>query len=66
MPRAARIVLMDLPMLKVMGTPLESRQQPKGIEYVFINGVAVVHQAQHTGATPGRVLRSARQSSKRG
>jgi N-acyl-D-amino-acid deacylase len=34
----ADIVLMDLPNLKVMGTPLDSRQPPKGIEYVFVNG----------------------------
>jgi len=53
----ADIVLMDLPNLKVMGTPLESRQPPRGIEYVFVNGEAVVRNARHTGATPGRVLR---------
>lgn len=53
----ADIVLMDLPNLQITGTPLEPRQQPKGIEYVFVNGVAVVRNAKHTGATPGRVLR---------
>jgi N-acyl-D-aspartate/D-glutamate deacylase len=53
----ADIVLMDLPNLKVTGTPLEPRRQPKGIEHVFINGVAVVRNAKHTDATPGRVLR---------
>lgn len=53
----ADIVLMDVSNLKVTGTPLEPRQQPKGIEYVFVNGVAVVRNAKHTGATPGRVLR---------
>jgi len=53
----ADIVLMDLENIKVMGTPLEPRIQPKGIDYVFVNGVAVVKKSQHTGATPGRVLR---------
>ena len=53
----ADIVLMDLKRLKVAGTPLKPRKQPKGIEYVFVNGVAVVEKAKHTGATPGRVLR---------
>ena len=53
----ADIVLIDLPNLQVTGTPLEPRQQPKGIEYVFVNGVAVVKNAKHTGATPGRVLK---------
>ena len=53
----ADIVLMDLPNLKVTGTPLEPRKQPMGIEYVFVNGVAVVQKAKHTGARSGRVLR---------
>ncbi len=53
----ADIVLMDLSNLKVMGTPLDTRIPPKGIEYVFVNGVPVVEKAKHTGATSGRVLR---------
>jgi N-acyl-D-aspartate/D-glutamate deacylase len=53
----ADIVLMDLPKLKVMATPLETRIPPRGIEYVIVNGVPVVEKAKHTGATPGRVLR---------
>jgi len=63
----ADIVLMDLPNLKVLGDELEPRRllgdeleprrYPKGIEYVFVNGVAVVEQAEHTGARPGRVLK---------
>lgn len=53
----ADIVLMDLPNLEVVGTPLDPKQQPKGINYVFVNGIAVVKNAKHTGATPGRVLR---------
>jgi len=53
----ADIVLMDLKKLRVTGTPLKPRKQPKGIEYVCVNGVAVVEKAKHTGATPGRVLK---------
>jgi N-acyl-D-aspartate/D-glutamate deacylase len=53
----ADIVLMDLPNLKVTGTPLEPRKQPTGIKYVVVNGVTVVEKATHTGAKPGRVLR---------
>ena len=53
----ADIVLMDLPNLKVLGDELEPRRYPKGIEYVFVNGVAVVKNGEHTGAKPGRVLR---------
>jgi len=53
----ADIVLMDLPNLKVLGDELEPRRYPKGIEYVFVNGVAVVEKGEHTGARPGRVLK---------
>ena len=28
-----------------------------GVKYVFVNGVAVVSDGKHTGATPGRVVR---------
>ena len=28
-----------------------------GVEHVFVNGVAVVSDGKHTGATPGRVVR---------
>ncbi len=30
---------------------------PKGIDYVFVNGVLVVEEERHTGALPGKVLR---------
>jgi N-acyl-D-aspartate/D-glutamate deacylase len=53
----ADIVLMDLPKMRVAATPLEPRRQPEGIEYVIVNGVKVVDKAEHTGATPGRVLK---------
>ncbi len=32
-------------------------QYPQGIEYVFINGVLVVNQGEHTGNLPGKILR---------
>ena len=53
----ADIVLFDLDGLKVLGDPLEPRRYPKGIEYVFVNGVAVVEKGEHAGATPGRVVK---------
>jgi N-acyl-D-amino-acid deacylase len=53
----ADIVLMDLPNLKVLGNELEPRHYPKGIEYVFVNGVTVVERGEHTGTRPGRVLK---------
>ena len=32
-------------------------QYPQGIDWVFVNGVCVVENGEHTGALPGRVLR---------
>jgi N-acyl-D-amino-acid deacylase len=31
-------------------------QYPKGIPYVIVNGVPVVDNGNHTGATPGRII----------
>jgi len=53
----ADIVLMDYDNLEIRSTEVEPRQYPGGIEYVLVNGVPVVEKGQHTGATPGRVLR---------
>jgi len=53
----ADIVLIDLPHLKVVGNAMEPRRHPKGIEYVLVNGTAVVEKGKHTGATPGKVLK---------
>jgi N-acyl-D-amino-acid deacylase len=52
----ADIVLMNLPKMEVTGTPLDTRKQPKGIDYVIVNGVPVVENSKHTGATPGVVI----------
>jgi N-acyl-D-aspartate/D-glutamate deacylase len=53
----ADIVLMDLPNLKVLSDEIETRKYPEGVEYVFVNGGAVVEKGKHTGAIPGRVLK---------
>jgi len=53
----ADIVLIDLPRLKIVGNAMEPRRYPKGIEYVFVNGTAVVEKGKHTRATPGKVLK---------
>jgi len=51
------IVLMDLPNLRVLGDEIDPRRYPKGVEYVFVNGLTVVENGRHTGARPGRVLK---------
>ena len=34
------------------------QQYPAGIEWVIVNGEPVIREGEHTGARPGRVLRS--------
>jgi N-acyl-D-amino-acid deacylase len=34
------------------------RQFPRGIEWVIVNGQVVVENGRHTGATPGRTIRT--------
>ena len=53
----ADITVFDFDKLEVVGTPVEPRQYPKGIEYDFVNGEVVVENGKHTGATPGRIVK---------
>jgi N-acyl-D-amino-acid deacylase len=62
----ADIVVFDLERIHDRATnlfphtfPFENfpHQYPEGIDYVFVNGVLVVDNAQHTGALPGQVLK---------
>jgi N-acyl-D-amino-acid deacylase len=43
-----------------LATPEKPHQISRGVDQVFVNGVAVVRDGRHTGATPGRVVRSSR------
>ena len=54
---AADLVLFDPDTVHDAATYDHPRQQANGIEYVFVNGVAVIAEARHTGAFPGRALR---------
>lgn len=53
----ADITVFDYDKLDVVGTPVEPRQHPRGIEYVIVNGELVVENCKHTGVTAGRILR---------
>ncbi len=62
----ADIVVFDLDRIHDRATnlyphtyPFENypHQYPEGIDYVFVNGAMVVNGEQHTGASPGKVLR---------
>jgi N-acyl-D-amino-acid deacylase len=54
---AADLVLFDSETVRDAATYEQPRQQARGIEYVFVNGVAVIADGRHTGALPGRALR---------
>jgi N-acyl-D-amino-acid deacylase len=54
---AADVVVFDPSTVRSWATYEEPRRFPDGIEHVIVNGVSVVEEARHTGATPGRTLR---------
>jgi len=53
---AADFVVFDVDTIRDKATFFERHQHSEGVEYVFINGVAVVDATKRTGALPGRVL----------
>lgn len=53
---AADLVVFDLATVRDKATFFEPHQHSEGIDYVFVNGVAVVDGTRRTGAMPGKVL----------
>jgi N-acyl-D-amino-acid deacylase len=53
---AADIVVFDLATLRDVATFFEPHQYSQGIDFVFVNGVAVVEGGQPTWALPGKVI----------
>jgi N-acyl-D-aspartate/D-glutamate deacylase len=53
----ADLVLFDPQNILDTGTFEDPNQTPAGIPHVFVNGVAVVSDGNHTGARPGQTLR---------
>jgi N-acyl-D-amino-acid deacylase len=53
----ADLVLFDPATIMDTGTYANPRQYPTGIRHVFVNGIEVVRDGQHTGVRPGRALR---------
>ncbi len=54
----ADVVLFDPERVQAMATFDEPRQYPQGIDYVLVNGQMVIDEGIHTGAKPGRSLKS--------
>jgi N-acyl-D-aspartate/D-glutamate deacylase len=57
---AADLVVFDPARVRSNATYDEPRQFPTGVEWVLVGGEVVVERGDHTGARPGRVLRSGR------
>ena len=52
----ADVVVFDDATIIDLATPEKPHQISRGVEQVFVNGVQVLKDGKHTGATPGRVL----------
>ena len=62
----ADLVVIDLATITDMATFEQPHQYPKGIPFVFVNGVAVVDGGTFTKALPGKVLTPAKDGSRYG
>ena len=56
----ADVVVFDDKTIIDLATPQHPHQISRGVEQVFVNGVQVLRDGAHTGATPGRVVRRSR------
>jgi N-acyl-D-amino-acid deacylase len=54
---AADVVCFDFEQVRDKATYEDPRQAPDGIPFVLVNGEVVIDKYQHTGRTPGRVLK---------
>ena len=55
----ADVVVFDPDRIQDHATYQRPQQYATGVEHVFVNGVQVLKNGEHTGATPGRFLRGA-------
>jgi N-acyl-D-amino-acid deacylase len=53
----ADVVVFDPATIKDHATFAEPHQYATGVAHVFVNGVPVIEDGEHTGATPGRFVR---------
>jgi N-acyl-D-amino-acid deacylase len=53
----ADVVVFDPETIQDQATYDSPHQYSTGVSHVFVNGVRVLDDGEHTGATPGRVVR---------
>jgi N-acyl-D-amino-acid deacylase len=53
----ADVVVFDPDTIQDHATFVQPHQYATGMQYVFVNGTAVLSEGEHTGATPGRAVR---------
>jgi N-acyl-D-amino-acid deacylase len=53
----ADVVVFDPAKVQDYATPQQPHQYSTGMVHVFVNGVQVLHDGEHTGTKPGRVVR---------
>ncbi|MGM0545496.1 MAG: N-acyl-D-amino-acid deacylase family protein [Bacteroidota bacterium] len=53
----ADVVIFDPETIEGKATYTDPHQYAEGVEHVFVNGTQVLKDGEHTGATPGRVVR---------
>jgi N-acyl-D-amino-acid deacylase len=56
--KAADVVVFDYDKIKDNAAFTEPHQYPDGIPYVIVNGELVINNGEHTGAMPGKVIKS--------
>jgi N-acyl-D-amino-acid deacylase len=54
---AADIAIFDPARVRETNSFERPKSYAEGVRFVIVNGVAVIDDGQHTGATPGRALR---------
>ncbi len=53
----ADIVVFNADSIRDKATFEKPKEYAEGVHHVFVNGVQVLHEGEHTGAKPGRVIR---------
>jgi len=53
----ADVVIFEPDSIKDHATFKDPHQLSTGMSHVFVNGIQVLSSGQHTGATPGRIVR---------